>query len=215
MSGKGQSMLTEAQREYLRGESNPSNPSVIKGRIRERIYNSFRRDGAILLEEISPEERREIFRYWQDEEADAERGVDSFSETYYNETMEWAEKGSFEINLPRMLAFLYLGLEESSLDSFPEVLEHAMNYVAQERDEYVSNFNFHVEFEDQPTAEDIFQALKKGNVNPGQLSIRQLTSVVNSDTVDWQELPAEQQERIIELLKMMESASGSLEPSKE
>lgn len=204
MGDKAQSMLTEAQREFLRGESNPSNPSVYKGRIQERIYNTFREDAAILLEEVSPEDRREIFRYWQDEEVDDLRGKDAFAEEYYDATMEWAEKGSLEINLPKMLAFLYLGVEETGLSSFEEVLESAMKSVAKERGEYMSEFEFSVDFKKRATAEDIFNAVEEGEIDVGSLQTTQFHKLIQSDTVDWRDLPDDQVAEIGKFMSLSE-----------
>jgi hypothetical protein len=197
MSSNPRSLLTPSQREYLKGESEPSNESQMRSRIRDRVYNSLSNDAGVLMDGLSREDRRRIFRNWEDKNVEDERNLGKVaSETYMSESSEWAEKSSFRINLADLLAFVYLGVEESGVGSFEELLESAMDKVAKEDDQFVSSFSFKVEFEQRATGKDVFEALAENQISVGDLPISRIHKLVNSNDVDWRDLPEEQQEEI-------------------
>jgi hypothetical protein len=202
MPEKQRSLLTPSQRGYLQGEE-ASNESQMRGRIRDRVYNTFRNDASVLLHNLSADERRKIFREWEDEEIqDAKKLGEEGRETYYHESMEWAEKGTINIGITALLAFLYLGVDESNLDDFGEILEAAVKQAAQKRNQYVSKFEFSIELEDKSTGEEIYHVLENGEIDAGDLTLTQLSKVVNSQSVNWRDLPENQKETIEEFLNM-------------
>lgn len=188
----------------------------MKKRIRERVYAGFREDGGALLDELSAEERRRIFRHWESGEDD--RHPENINTQEDSQFLATLEKSAIQTNIGNLLAFIYLGIEETNFEDFEDILESAMDTVAQERDQHVSEFNFHIEFEDkpdEPTGEQIFNALKDGKIGVGKLTLSQISKVVGSDAVDWRELSDEQQERIIEGFQTMDSIGDSLETARE
>jgi hypothetical protein len=184
MSENQASLLTERQRGYLRGEVEPSNESQMKGRIRERVYSGLRNDSGILLDQLPAEQRRDIFRNWENNQ-----NTKVPQEVDFNPIEQDFEKSTLQIELSHLLAFLYIGIEESELDSFAETLKSGLSHAARERNQYVSEFDLHVDFEERATGEEIYNAVKEGEIELDDLTVTQVQKMLRSDSTDIEELP--------------------------
>lgn len=205
MSDRQASLLTDRQREYLQGETPPSNESQMRSRIRERVYHGLR-DGSILFDELPTKDRKKIFRQWEHERDDEIRD-DVVSETGHTTEMTPLLKGDFNIRLSNLIALIYLGSEETAIDDFESLVESAVQKAAKEKGKYISEFNLEIEFTQQSRGEMVFEALKEDEVDFDELKTNQLGDLVDSDTVDWRDLPDEKRKKVVEFIETMQSFS--------
>lgn len=173
-------LLTDAQRELVIGErdfENPTNERKMWSRVRRRIYRALRFDG-IVLSEMAPDQRRKIFRYW--EEQNYERhpsGLKLPKEDSHAPPAEGTdvfEMSSLRFSLERLLGFLYLGVEEGSVGDFEDVLEGAIDQVARREGRYVKDLDLIIEFGETTvlSAEAIAERVRVGDVDVTLLEVR-------------------------------------------
>lgn len=204
------SLLTNRQREYLKGEEEPSNESQMKKRIRERVYAGFRKDGGVLLDELSIEERRRMFRHWENREDERHPEEVEIEDPFLRNL----EKSTVEINLGDLLGFIYFGTEETNLSDFEELLEHGIQQGAEQYGLRVSEFDLTVEFEERLTPEKLFEHLKNDNVSMElleEIGVSYINTLVQSDKFNLDELPQKYQDYLLESRKTTKSLKENLE----
>lgn len=132
MSERPRGIFTTDDREYLKGNKEYKHDTTeanVKARIRERVYHVIL-DGGMLWD-IPADERRKIFRQW--EEADAE------------------EFGQFKSGIAGLIAFLYRGYEDAGGD-FEKMYYRATE--AAEREGYDTERLLERFYEGDPTLSD-------------------------------------------------------------
>lgn len=197
MDDQPAALLTNTQRDVLLGETSPSRPRSMKSRLRRRVYTGLRADGVLLFEYLDKAERRAIFREWEKDWQD-EQLADSPSKWLTKELaehgsspdlpkeMEEVERGYFREGLTDLLAFLYLGIEESGVGEFHEILESAVSRAARESGRSLKEFDLTAEMiglasltpetiaekvragDDDVTYREIQLAKEKGALDPAE-----------------------------------------------
>lgn len=150
------SLLTAGQRKVLTGEKEPSRKRTMQSRIRRRVYTGLRTDGVLLLDRLDAEERRKIFREWendwQDEQLEPFPGrmvtageMMHETDTPFPDEKSIIEQGYFRNGLVNLLAFLYLGIHEGNVGEFNDILEKALQRAAKAQGQYLAEFTFNEE----------------------------------------------------------------------
>jgi len=183
-------VLTDDDREYLRGEKeykHVQSETNVKARIRERVYHSLR-DGKDLLR-ISPEQREQIFVYWQhsDEWVAVEDRDDSLSHEYYD-VGEHFEKSEFSESLRQFLGFLYLGIQESDDLEFSSMLETAIRDAELQRNREVTDWRLEFGIDERPDLEEVLRRFEAGDPSLDHHQIQMLreeADVTGDDIADY------------------------------
>lgn len=158
-------VLTNRDRTYLRlsepereEEFSPSARTRARQDIQERVWNAFL-DGKVLFNNLSKEERRQIFRGWQEFSEPHEAPVDENRPDSFADPAEsrgkMVEKVRADRGFAGFLAFLYAGLEESGEFDFATSLEAAVRRAERSRGREVSAFDLTIESEPQPSVEEL------------------------------------------------------------
>lgn len=183
MSESQSSLLTERQRKYLRGDVDPSNESRMKKRIRERVYKGLRWDGGVLLDNLPADERRRLFRMWENQRHDNVR-EDVAIDTNHPIAVPEIHKTDFEIGLRHLLGFVYLGVEETNLKDFETLLEQGINRAVQERGQRVKELNLEIKFGSYATVEDLQEMLENGKIEVSDIPISRRADMIDSDSIE-------------------------------
>lgn len=148
------SVLTDTQRDFLRNQGEFYTGEYAKQQryerrkgIKKRVWSGFL-DGAILLENLSPQQRQEIFDGWQSfstpvSSPDDEERPDHFPDRAESRG-EFFEKVRADAGFTSWLAFLYLGLTESEEFDFDAALIAAIEKAERSRGRIVTDLDFRV-----------------------------------------------------------------------
>lgn len=191
---RGRGVLSGSDREYLQ---NPDSDEFTRqarykrrNAIPERVWNGFL-DGRVLYNQLSAEQRREIFAGWRDfadsVEADADEQLLSDASDVAQSRGEWLEKIAAERGFAGWFAFLYLGLTESDEFSFSDVIETAVTRAERSRGREVSTFELAIETESQPSVDELrarFDEREELTVNEIK-RLREADEIADADLVEY------------------------------
>lgn len=157
---RGRGVLSGSDRRYLRDPDEFSRQARYRRRdaIPERVWNAFL-DGRVLHNHLSDEQRRAIFRGWEDfaERVEAEGDGERLSDRYdiAESRGEWLERIAAERGFAGWFAFLYVGVSESEKFEFADILETAVRRAERSRGREVSSFSFEVESQPNPSIDEL------------------------------------------------------------
>lgn len=203
-------LLTNSQRDYLRdGGEEPSNEYMMKRRIRERVFAGLRYDGMI-LKQMDPELRREIFRYWEEVNYESEgNGVKVRKEDAW--MSDEGERTQFEFGLRGLLGFIYMGVEEGDVGDFWEILEDGIDRALRERGRHVEKFEPNLEQGKLATVEDVYEMLEEGELEYEDLTFGDIQALISSDLMEMEDFPVGFLEDIVEAMEYLESLKEKAE----
>jgi hypothetical protein len=180
----------------------------MKKRIRERVYQGFR-DGSLLLNELDSDERKRLFREWENQRNDKMRN-DVATEAGVESPASELHKGDLNIRLGNLLGFIYFGAQETSLDDFEDLLESGINTEMKQEGQYVKSLSLDIEFGKLMTLDDVFHQLKNGELAVEDLPFSKITDIIKADSLDLDELSERQRNEMAEALETLESLRESL-----
>ena len=190
MTERKSSLLTNHQREYIQGRrqiENTTNERKMKSRIRERVYTGLELDGKI-LHELEPEERRKIFQRWEDKHYESQYKYDFLKEGTGEHTTD-IERGQLNIGLGFLLGFIFLGTEETEVDSFETLLKEGIDLALRDYGRYVKNLNLEVETGELATLGDIHESLEEGDMKFEELTPEEAARLVRSGKMSVNDFP--------------------------
>lgn len=184
---RSRGFLTDTQREALRGEPRRNQTErQMRSRVREQVRNALVIDAPILLNDLRPRDRKQIFRSKdRDYKEQAEMAGDDKERTEKRKA-EHREAIEVEPGVAALLAFLYEGLEERStnqrMGDFEDVLRNAMERVAKQNGWEVDTFQFTVEFDRDPG----FEAMKE-QFDDSEATMKEATTLLRHDLISTEE----------------------------
>lgn len=184
---RSRGFLTDTQREALRGEPRRNQTErQLRSRVREQVRNALVIDAPILLNDLRPRDRKQIFRSKdRDHKEQAEMAGDD-KERAEKRKAEHREAIEVEPGVAALLAFLYEGLEERSpnqhMGDFEDVLRNAMERVAKQNDWEVDTFQFTVEFNRDPG----FEAMKE-QFDDSEATMEEATTLLRHNLISTEE----------------------------
>lgn len=204
------SLLTNSQRNYIREDGDPpANEYMMRSRIRKRVFAGLRHDGMI-LDDIDPKLRKEIFREWENLNYESNRnGVKipkrdaPFSDHF--------EKSQFGFGIKGLLQFIYMGVEESGVGDFWEILEGAIDQAARERGQQVKEFDHNIEFGDLTTLQETYEMLEAGDLEYDDLTLKEIGALLESDLLAIEDVPMEILKTWVNIQDAMERWQEKLE----
>lgn len=186
---RNRGLLTDTQREALQGEPQHNQAErQIRSRVREQIRNALVIDSPILLHDLRKQDRQQIFESLKPSYKTQEKYLMSKGEQAEERKKRHAEAIEAEPGVAALLAFLYIGLEERSLDqrmgSFKDILKTAMEQVARWNGWELDEFNFTVEFDRNPELE----AMQRRFYDEDKaVTTEEVTTLVRHDLITAQE----------------------------
>lgn len=161
---RGRGILTVKDREYLadqeayRKKNSRQAAHERKKSLRERAWNGFL-DGSVLLEHTTPDERREIFRGWEDFSDPVDWPTPDDRPDSFGDISEFrgeiVEKARADSGFSSWLAFLYLGLSESDEFDFEAALRTGIERAEESRGRIVTDLDFHVDAREERSLDEL------------------------------------------------------------
>lgn len=187
-------VLTDRDRAFLRlteeerkEEFSPSARSRARQDIEERVWHGFL-DGKVLFNNLAEEERRRIFRGWQEFAEPVESEADDDRPEHFADPAEsrgeMVEKLRADRGFAGFLALLYVGLNDSEEFDFSETLERAVRRAERSRGREVSTFDLTIESEPQPSLDELRTQFK----NREELTTAQINRLHEADEIAGDEL---------------------------
>lgn len=176
--GETTSILTNGQREYLRGETTPSQERTTLTRMRRRVYSGIH-DGTLIWQHLPVDEREKIFDMWrEDDPTDEAWGTLSEGDR--------RRQDRFRHALTCWLATLYAGVEgNNDLGfGFEDVLGDAVASAVHARGDVVDEFEFTVETRDSFDTEALLERFERGDPHLSMLEIQHLRDEADVDGDD-------------------------------
>lgn len=204
-------ILTKSQREYVRGEGEPSNEYMMRSRIRKRVFAALRYDGMILgIDGLDPELRREIFREWENQNYESDSNGVKIPKDEAT-LPDGAQKGQFKFGLEGLLQFLYLGIEESEVGSFWEILYDAIDQALREHGKHVKKFEPNIEFGELASLRDVHRMLEAGELEYEDLTLGEVIALIQSGLMDLEDFPVSYLKTVTRSMEVMTDAENPLE----
>jgi hypothetical protein len=155
-SDRPRGILSTDDRAYLAGEKefdHRSSESHARARIRERVFHSLC-DGDLLLTNLPADQRRRIFEAEElaADLAHHDSDSDSLSKEKYDATESLGQM-IFRGRVQSLLAFLYIGITESSHMELEDTLKTAITRGEQRRGRAVQEVTFNVETHEEDLEE--------------------------------------------------------------
>lgn len=189
---RGRGVLSGSDREYLRDPDEFTRQARYRRRdaIPERVWNAFL-DGRVLFNELNAEQRREIFRGWEDfaDRVEAEGDDEGLTGKYYDVAEsrgEWVERIAAERGFAGWFAFLYVGLSDSEKFEFADILETAVQRAERSRGREVSTFTFEVESQPNPSIDELRERFEQRD----ELTASEISRLREAGEVDDEQLAA-------------------------
>lgn len=184
---RSRGFLTDTQREALQGEPRRNQTErQMRSRVREQVRNALVIDAPILFNDLRSRDRRQIFQSKdRDHKEQAEITGDDKERTEKRKA-EHKEAIEIESGVAALLAFLYEGLEERSMNQrmgdFEDVLRNAMERVAKQNGWEVDMFQFTVKFNRDPG----FEAMKE-QFDDSKATMEEATTLLRHDLISTEE----------------------------
>lgn len=210
MEDRQSALLTKSQREFIQDRQDETSDKARKqrGRIRDRVYTSLEIDGN-LLTEINPEERRKIFRDWENRNYETHPSpVDIPKDNWIPDNLE---KHGLRNGIAHLLRFIYLGVEEGSLGPFEELLKWALEEEYRKRGETIDSLTIELETSRLLTLEELAGLIEEGELSYGELTPREFQQLVEKGFVELEDVPTQELEEFIKTHEFIQRLRGMID----
>jgi len=206
MSDRPSALLTNTHRDYVMDRSerdNATNARKLRERLRDRVFTGLEQDGKILAE-LDDDLRRGIFRAWENRNYENHpSGIDiPKSEPVMGDDVE---KMQLRFGIQGLLQFIYLGVEESDVGDFFELVDEAIDSAVRDQGLYVEDSTHDIEFGELATIEDVHQMLESGELDFDDLTIGEVGALIESGEMDPEDFPQDFLKDIVEMIEDMEA----------